>query len=137
LHAMEKKQCHRAIIAIGSNVSSAEVNFDMTLDKLLSDDEITLAQSTQRVWTEPLASKGVSLGTSKFLNGLIAVDVACDLATLTLILKEVEQKLGASKTDKQRGIVAIDLDILSYDGERYHQDDWQRNYIKTLIKELL
>lgn len=133
---MEKKQSHRAIIAIGSNVASAEANFDLALGALAAKD-IKLAQSTRRLWTEPIASKGVSAGANKFLNGLIAINISYDQPTLTNILKDVELRLGASKDDKQKGIVAIDLDILSYDGERYHLEDWNRNYIKTLIKELL
>jgi 2-amino-4-hydroxy-6-hydroxymethyldihydropteridine diphosphokinase len=30
----------------------------------------------------------------------------------------------------------IDLDLLEYDGMRHHLRDWNRNYVKDLIKEI-
>jgi hypothetical protein len=32
--------------------------------------------------------------------------------------------------------VTLDLDLLEYDGERFHLRDWNRNHVKDLINEL-
>jgi 2-amino-4-hydroxy-6-hydroxymethyldihydropteridine diphosphokinase len=40
------------------------------------------------------------------------------------------------RTHNADGIVAIDLDLLQYSEVRYHLKDWDREYIKDLIKEL-
>ena len=50
------------------------------------------------------------------------------------VLKETERRLG--RTHNEDGIVVLDLDLLEYDGLRYHEDDWNRDYIQQLMKEL-
>lgn len=126
----------RAIIAIGSNATDANSYFDRAISELSSHEDTTMAQSTQRVWTEPIACNGVNADSQKFLNSLVEIETTLDYTSLTNRLKDVETKLGASKTDKRQGKVKIDLDILSYDNERYHADDWNRQYIQALIQEL-
>ena len=37
---------------------------------------------------------------------------------------------------RRHGIVPIDLDLLLYDDERFHLQDWERSYIKDLLKLL-
>jgi len=34
------------------------------------------------------------------------------------------------------GVVRMDVDLLLYNGERYHEEDWNRSYIQTLMKEI-
>lgn len=127
---------HRAIIALGSNTSDAESIFDKAIEELSFNEDITMAQSTRRMWTEPIASKGITAESPKFLNSLTAIDTTLDYDSLDILLKEVETKLGSSKADKRHGRVVADLDILSYDNCQFHPEDWKRNYIQTLIQEL-
>lgn len=127
---------HKAIIAIGSNSSDAESIFDKAIEKLSRNENITKAQSTRRMWTEPVASKGITAQSPKFLNSLLAIETSLDNNSLDILLKEVEAKLGSSKADKRQGRVVADLDILSYDNCQFHPEDWKRNYIQTLIQEL-
>lgn len=126
----------RAIIAIGSNSANAEAMFDRAMEEISEYEDITVAQSTRRVWTEPIASKGITADSPRFLNSLIAIDTSLGYDSLDNLLKEVEAKLDSAKADKLQGRVALDLDILSYNNCQYHLEDWKRNYIQTLIQEL-
>lgn len=126
----------RAIIALGSNARQAEANFGKALEAMCRDGNVTVVKSTQRVWTKPVACDGIVADCHQFLNCLIAIDTTLDYAMLNGKLKEVEAECGATKADKWQGRVAIDLDILSFGDERYHLDDWNRQYIQALIQEL-
>jgi hypothetical protein len=33
--------------------------------------------------------------------------------------------------------VTIDLDLLQYDEQRYHEKDWQRPYVSLIINDIL
>ena len=47
---------------------------------------------------------------------------------LTALLKLTEQETRRTKQH-----VTIDLDLMQYDGERYHLADWERPYIQRLL----
>lgn len=34
----------------------------------------------------------------------------------------------------QRGKIAMDIDLLKYDNQRFHESDWTRDYIVKLMK---
>ena len=70
----------------------------------------------------------------KYLNQLCQGTTALGEGLLCEVLKETEKRLG--RTHNEDGIVTIDLDLLQYDGQRYHLRDWERNYVKDLLREL-
>lgn len=127
---------NRVILSIGSNDGDAEMIFARAISELFNNDNVTMVRSTRRVWTEPFASKGITSESPKFLNALLAINTTLDYIAFDHFLKEVETHLGASSEAKRQGRVVVDIDILSYDGERHHPDDWNREYIQALIQEL-
>ena len=48
----------------------------------------------------------------------------------------METTLGDSREERQKGCIAIDIDILRYDDLRLHPSDWQRPYIPQLLADL-
>ena len=48
------------------------------------------------------------------------------------ILKQIEMETGRSQ-DR----ITIDLDLLQYDGKRYHEKDWQRSYVINILNDIL
>ena len=48
------------------------------------------------------------------------------------LLKQTEAETGRIKE-----IVTIDLDLLQYDGQRYHEKDWERNYVSAIINDII
>ena len=118
---------HHIIISLASNINH-EANLVAArtqLTQLLSEVHFTSA-----IYTEPVGT----LRQEPYLNQLCKGTTALGMNLLNEVLKETEKRLG--RTHNEDGIVTIDLDLLEYDGERYHLRDWDRNYVKDLINEL-
>jgi len=88
---------------------------------------------TSELWTEPIGS---SVRGEQYLNQLVAATTMLDEPALTERLKQIELAFGRNAQKRALGIVPVDLDILSYDGRRQHQRDWQRPYVQLLLPEL-
>ena len=118
---------HHIIISMASNIDQeAKLEAARTqLTQLLSEVHFTSA-----IYTEPINS----LRREPYLNQLCRGTTALGMNLLSEVLKEIEKRLG--RTHNEDGIVTIDLDLLEYDGERFHHRDWERNYVKDLINEL-
>ena len=71
-----------------------------------------------------------------FMDGMDVFNFAISKVPKSIkqLLKETEKRLG--RTHNEDGIVAIDLDLLQYDGQQYHLRDWERDYVKNLLNEL-
>ena len=118
---------HHIIISLASNINH-EANLEAArtqLTQLLSEVHFTSA-----IYTKPIHS----LRQEPYLNQLCKGTTALGMNLLNEVLKEIEKRLG--RTHNEDGIVTVDLDLLEYDGERFHHRDWERNYVKDLIKEL-
>ena len=128
---------HHIIISLASNINQ-EANLEAARTQLTQ--LLTEVHFTSAIWTEPIGSTKnaqssmFNVQSSKYLNQLCEGSTNLGMNLLDEVLKETEKRLG--RTHNEDGIVAIDLDILSYDGERHHLRDWERNYVKDLIKEL-
>ncbi len=119
---------HHIIISLASNINH-EANLEAArtqLTQLLSEVHFTSA-----IYTEPV---GMVLRKEPYLNQLCKGTTALGMNLLNEVLKEIEKRLG--RTHNEDGIVTVDLDLLEYDGERFHHRDWERNYVKDLINEL-
>ena len=44
--------------------------------------------------------------------------------------------MGSTNEDRKKNVVVIDIDLLQFDNERRKTDDWDRDYIQLLYKEL-
>ena len=118
---------HHIIISLASNINH-EANLEAArtqLTQLLSQVHFTSA-----IYTEPVGT----LRQEPYLNQLCKGTTALGMNLLNEVLKEIEKRLG--RTHNEDGIVTVDLDLLEYDGERFHHRDWERNYVKDLINEL-
>lgn len=123
---MERR--HKTIIAIGSNYEQ-DHNVDEAsarLKLILSD-----VRCSKRLWTEP-----IGIVSDKFLNRVISGYTLLPLEQLTDTLKTIEQECGRSEKSQRHGVIPMDIDILEFDGNRLHEDDWSREYIKELSKEI-
>ena len=118
---------HHIIISLASNINH-EANMQAARTQLTQ--LLTEAHFTSAIYTEPVGT----LRQEPYLNQLCKGTTAYGFNLLNEVLKETEKRLG--RTHNEDGIVTIDLDLLEYDGERYHLRDWDRNYVKDLINEL-
>ena len=118
---------HHIIISLASNINH-EASLEAARTQLTQ--LLTEVHFTSAIYTEPVGT----LRREPYLNQLCKGTTALGFNLLNEVLKETEKRLG--RTHNEDGIVTIDLDLLEYDGERYHHRDWERKYVKDLINEL-
>lgn len=117
------------IIAIGSNTNQ-KTNIelaDVYIKELFNKEQIEISRS---VWTKPIGIKS-----DLFLNQIIIFYTLCNYETVCNRLDMIEKRMHSSSELKRSGIVYIDLDILKFGNKIFHENDWQRDYIKTLLSE--
>jgi len=118
---------HHIIISLASNDHHVA---NMEAARIQLEQLLTEVHFTSAIWTEPIGTLNKSL----YLNQLCKGTTALGMNLLSEVLKELEKRLG--RTHNEDGVVAIDLDLLEYDNQRFHLRDWDRSYVKDLIKEL-
>jgi len=94
-------------------------------------EHIHQMELTQELWTTPVNS----LSSQQYLNQLVRGTTLHDEGTLNRLLKEIEYCCGRRPEDKTTGRVVLDLDILAFNGQRRHLNDWNREYVKRLLQE--
>lgn len=120
--------CVKLIISIGSNCDQ-ERNVNAAkaqLIQLLGTD----VAFTRTVWTMPVGIKS-----DRFLNCLCFAFTDKSFEEINKALKNIELQLGRTPKERSQDIIKIDLDILQYADTLLHKADWQRRYVKELIKE--
>ena len=70
------------------------------------------------------------------MNGLAYGETDLSYDNLLYHTKEIEKYCGNSRDLRKKNIIMMDIDILLYDTKKYHEDDWNREYIKNEIKRL-
>ena len=123
---MNQKQ-HHIIISLASN-EDQEAHLAAAREQLTQ--LLTEAHFTSAIWTEPVNTSRKAL----YLNQLCQGTTALGVNLLGEVLKETERRLG--RIHNEDGIVAIDLDLLQYDDQKFHLRDWNRDYVKNLLNEL-
>ena len=48
-------------------------------------------------------------------------------------LKEIEREAGNEKELRSKGVVMMDIDLMVFNGQRFHEKDWGRPYVQTLL----
>lgn len=125
---------HSVVVSLGSNVD-AERNIDGALSRLRAI--LQGCKCSGRLWTVPVGApkEAGAWPTKRFLNMILAATTPLTVADLQAELKLIERDLGRLDDEKRRGVVRIDIDLLAYDGQRFHEADWQRPYIKELLED--
>ena len=122
------KESHSVILCLGSNADQ-EANIQQA-QQLLRNEYASIA-FTPSIWTEP-----VGVVSPPYLNCLAAMTIEDNLPSLRNKTKAIERLMHSSPTERKGNIVRIDIDILSFDHKHYHEDDWNRDYVKQLIEVL-
>ena len=112
------------IISLGSNYHQG-VHIQWAserLSQLLSD-----VHYSRKLWTQDIHHRNIW-----YMNRLV-------IAKTSLSVEELERTLKAIETETLRTPehITIDLDLMQYDGQRYHLKDWSREYIQLLIDDIL
>jgi 2-amino-4-hydroxy-6-hydroxymethyldihydropteridine diphosphokinase len=118
----------KIIIAFGSNYEPL-INVAYAKTQLSSLFESIVFSS--EIWTEPIKIKS-----DKFINCVAVAETAENLESTLHSLKEVEDLCGNTTTNRLKGKVIMDVDLLKYGNTKLHENDWQRPYIIQLLNEL-
>lgn len=108
---MNQFYTHSAYISFGSNLGSRLDNCTQGLNELARSGKVTVLQESKRYETQPVDYTDQNW----FVNGV--VKIATPLAPLELLklLKEVEKKIGRTKSALRFGPRILDMDIILYD----------------------
>lgn len=121
------KEGHVVILSLASNVDAKE-NLEVARKRigfLLSD-----CRYSKEHWTKPVNTDHKE----KYLNQAVKGRTHLDSEQLNVFLKKIEESLG--REHDKSGIVTIDIDLLEFDKVRFHEADWERDYVKKCIKEI-
>lgn len=125
---------NKIIIALGSNWEQ-EKNIHFAMQRLRSF--FPAIRFSRLVWTQPIGMKS-----DRFLNGLGMADLSAmanagmrKADEVVRVLKQIEGECGRNSEDKAHGVVRVDLDLLQFQSQRFHADDWDRDYVRLLLQE--
>ena len=119
---------HELIISIGTNVDH---DLNMTLAKRALLTLLPDMTFTTEKWTTPVDAES-----DKFLNCLALATTRHGAKQIVRAFKQIERKCGDTKGKRSKGTITVDIDILKYDDEIFHKEDWQRGYIRELMREI-
>lgn len=128
---MEKTHEHVIIACVGTNV-----NHQSNIAKVREIIDHTFADCwfSRVMLTLPIGMDNTNV---RFANMLVVFNSTLDTEDIVSKLKQIERQCGDTRMARSRGEVVMDIDLLKYDNERFHQSDWQRHYVKTLMEEML
>ena len=121
---------HECIIGIGSNINP-EQNFAAALFFLRQEHNLIAVSS--KILTTPI---GIT-DQPEFLNGAARVSTALDRDDFRNYLKGVEDRLKRDRTSPKFGPRTIDLDIVVWDGTIIDSDYYNRDFLKTVVDEII
>ena len=116
------------VLALGANVDAKE---NMEQARHLLKELVQDLRCSTSVWTQP-----IGIVSKPFLNCVATGTCHIEYSQLRDCIKAIERECGNSTARRKRGEIAMDIDVLFYDGKRYHTNDWNRDYIKRGIEEL-
>lgn len=118
----------RVILALGTNVNQ-ERNMKQ-VRRLLTGTWPDMKFTTPK-WTQ-----AIGMASDLFYNCLAYTKVEESLEELTEKVKNMEQICGDTRAERSLNRIQMDIDILLYGDNKLHIDDWQRDYIQELMKEI-
>lgn len=117
------------LLALGSNCLYSRT-IPLARDQL--EQSFTNVRFTRCIVSEDVKNSDAP----QYANCLCKAQTDLDKKVLIRLLKMIEGVCGNNPALREQGQVLMDIDLLMYNGEKYHLKDWERPYIKTLLSEL-
>lgn len=77
----------------------------------------------------------IGIDSPKFTNCVGIAYTTLPLQEIKDIFKEIERECEDTEEKRKNNLIEMDIDILEYDGKRYHEKDWNRQYIIDMVEE--
>lgn len=119
----------RVIIEVGTNINQRD-------NARLVREDLYAKFGNDIRFSPSMKTKPVDGSDGYYINYLAEIHTDVPYDELRTWFKDLEQECGRNKEDTQDGWVPLDIDILEYDGKRFSEKDWERSYVKELIKEM-
>lgn len=120
---------HRIILSIGTNFNRES---NAKLVKEIISETFHRVHFSEELLTEPV---GDVMNDEKYLNFLACCFTEDESEQIVAKTKQMETQCGNTKLLRKEGKIAMDIDLLKYDDQRFHENDWSRDYVKKLIKQ--
>lgn len=124
-----KNKRTKIVIALGSNTHQEE---NVSVARVLLENTFGTMTFGKAMWTKPIGLPA----SDKFLNVIAMGYTTVGRDRVEMALKNIERKCGRRKSLSSNGVIPIDIDLLLFDSERYHEDDWNRPYMKKLLRQI-
>ena len=118
----------KVLISIGSNTDRKS--------QMILARRFLLLRFPGAKFTRSLSSPACP-GDGIYSNMLAEIDTDLDMEELVKELKLMEIQMGDHAELRREGKVMMDIDILRYGTEKHHLADWERPYIKRLLRYTL
>lgn len=115
------------LLCLGTNYLQP---YHMDMAQRLLSSALPSLRFTRQLWTLPIGHSSHNM----YLNSLAYGHTSMSYADLYHLTKDIERQLGRTHDDTHT--VTIDIDIMLYSGQRYHQADWQHGYVQQLLDEV-
>ncbi len=116
----------KIILCLGTNV---EQQRNMQVAQELLRKIVGDIVFTPSLWTDP-----INTISPQYLNCMAIGWSVLSYDNLLRKTKAIERNMGRTEEARQAGVVMIDIDIMLYDEHKYHHTDWDRDYVKQLLK---
>lgn len=113
-----------ALISLGANRTDKHTMLANTIDRIK-----TLVQVTAQTPIYETEAEG-SIAAAPYANALLQISTNIDYATLHDTFKSWEQAAGRTKQSKLRGIIPLDIDIISWNDTLLKERDMQFAYMQ-------
>lgn len=120
---------HCVILALGTNSGKENIQ---KAQKVLRGAFQNL-EFTSIVPTQPI---GNIFQHTMFYNTLANGTTSKNVAEVVHMLKLIEKECGDSRELRRNGTVILDVDLLKFDEQIFHESDWDRAYIKELMSKI-
>lgn len=119
----------KCIIGLGSNFGKKE---NMEKAKTMLAEKFPDIRFGKTIETEP-EGMGNNL---TFYNTIAEISTDKEEQELKSAFKQIETMMGRTAIDKQKGIIRIDIDLITCGENILKQNDLDREYMKYLVRTL-
>ena len=109
---------HRIILSIGTNFNR-ESNAELV--KGIISEAFHKVQFSEELLTEPV---GNVMNDEKYLNFLVCAFTEDEPEQIVAKTKQMETQCGNTEFLRKEGKISMDIDLLKYNDQRFHESDW-------------
>lgn len=116
------------IAAMGSNILALQ---HIEQAKAMLDETFGSLCYSSTLLTEP-----IGMISAPFLNAIAVGSTNLGAEEIAEQLKKIETLCGNTPALRAQQAIVLDLDLLLHGNTVFHRQDWERPYMKTLMREL-